>query len=161
MSIGEEILVFRRAGMTDVESLVDLRVRFLNELYQHPDDEKADQLRTVLREYFATAIADETFIAWLATLHGKVVGTSGLVLWRIPARYSKNLSGRMGYVLNFYTVPEARRMGICTRLLQELMNEARTRGVTMLQLHATRDGMDIYRSSGFDEPELPVLELEL
>jgi GNAT superfamily N-acetyltransferase len=153
MEIENDKINYRRANINDVEILVDYRVRFLNELYNHPEDEETEILRKVLHQYFSETIPHNNFIAWLAEYNGKIIGTSGMVVWRMPARYGGLESGRLGYILNLYTVPEARRKGICTRLLNELIKEAKALGLKYLHLHASEEGINIYRKAGFVEPD--------
>jgi GNAT superfamily N-acetyltransferase len=45
-------------------------------------------------------------------------------VWRIPERYGFE-SGKQGYICNVYTVPEARRRGISTQMLIELIKKAK------------------------------------
>jgi GNAT superfamily N-acetyltransferase len=152
---------YRRAGINDVEALVDYRIKFLNELDNHRENNGTRILRQSLSEYFSKAIPGNDFIAWLAELNGRIVGTSGMVVWQLPGRYGGLESGRAGYILNMYTVPEARGKGICTRLLKELISEARVIGLRYLHLHATKDGIRIYKKRGFVEVEQPELKLIL
>jgi len=161
MEIEKERIVYRRARIDDVHDLIDYRVRFLNELYNHPEDDKTEIVRKSLLEYFTKAIPSNDFIAWVAEYNGKIIATSGMVVWQIPARYGGVESGKLGYLLNFYTVPEARRKGIGTRLLNELIKEAKSLGLKDLRLHASKDGIDIYRKAGFVEPKQPELVLKL
>ena len=161
MKIENDEMKYRRANVDDIEFLVNYRVRCLNELYNHPEDDETNNLRKALREYFSEAIPSNDFIAWLAEYNGKIVGTSGMVVWQIPPRYGGIESGKLGYILNFYTVPEARRKGICTRLLNELIKEAKSLGLRYLHLHASEDGINIYRKAGFVKPEQVELELRL
>jgi len=79
----------------------------------------------------------------------------------MPARYGGLESGKLGYILNLYTIPEARKKGICTRLLNELIKEAKSLGLTYLHLHASEDGMNIYRKTGFAKPDQIELKLRL
>jgi len=161
MKIENHKINYRRANINDIEILVDYRVRFLNELYRHPENGETEILRNTLRQYFSEAIPSKNFIAWLAEYDGKIIGTSGMVVWRMPARYGGLESGRLGYVLNLYTVPEARRKGICTRLLNELIKEAKSLGLKYLHLHASQEGISIYRKAGFVEPDQPELTLRI
>ena len=154
-------IVYRRGMIRDIPVLIDLRVRFLNELYEHPEDDKTEILRKSLLEYFAKAIPSKDFIPWVAEYNGKIIATSGMVVWQIPARYGGVESGKLGYLLNFYTVPEVRRKGIATRLLNELIGEAKLLGLRYLHLHASKDGINIYRKAGFVEPDQPELVLKL
>jgi len=159
MEVDKEEINYRRATINDIETLVEYRVRFLNEIYNHPEDDETESLRRVLREYFFITIPSNEFIAWLAEHKGKVIGTSGMVIWRRTPRYGGLETGKLGYILNFYTIPEARRKGICTRLLNELIKEAKSLGLRYLHLHATEDGIKIYRRAGFIEPNHVELKL--
>jgi GNAT superfamily N-acetyltransferase len=161
MEIEKERILYRRARIRDIPDLVDCRVRFLNELYNHPEDDKTRILRKSLLEYFTKAIPSNDFIAWVAECNGKIIGTSGMVVWQIPARYGGVESGKLGYLLNFYTIPKARRKGIGTRLLNELIREARSSGLKYLHLHASTDGINVYRKAGFIEPNMPELVMKL
>jgi len=60
--IGKEI-VYRRGTLDDVQALVDLRVRFLNELLNHPENNETRVVRKSLLEYFAEAIPSRNFVA--------------------------------------------------------------------------------------------------
>jgi GNAT superfamily N-acetyltransferase len=161
MEIETGEISYRRANIDDLEALINCRVRFLNELYKHPDDEQAEVLRKSLRQYFYEAITSNNFVGQLAEHNGRIIGTGGMVVWQRPANYNSLESGKLGYLLNFYTIPEARRKGVCTRLLNELIKEARLVGLKYLHLNATKDGMRIYRKAGFAEPDDTELELRL
>lgn len=161
MDIENQKISYRRADINDVETLVECRIRFLNELYNHPEDAETKILGKSLLQYFSKTIPSNEFIAWLAEYNGKVVGTGGMVVWQMPARYGGLESGKAGYILNLYTIPEARRKGICTRLLNELIEEASSLGIRYLHLHASKDGESIYRKAGFVEPDQIELKLNL
>lgn len=161
MEIEKEKIVYRRARNDDIPALIDYRVRFLNELNHHSEDDETRILRESLLEYFNKAIPSNDFIAWLAEYEGKIIATSGMVVQQIPARYGGVESGKLGYLLNFYTIPRARRKGIGTLLLSKLIEEAKSLGLRYLYLHASKDGINIYRRAGFVEPEQPELALKL
>jgi GNAT superfamily N-acetyltransferase len=161
MKIKRENIIYRRANLRDYNALVDYRMRFLNELSGPQDDGEKAKLRKSLEQYFSEALPTKSLIAWLAEHEGKIVGTGCLVVWRIPGRHRGLETGELGYILNMYTVPEARKNGICTRLLQELINEAKSRGLRHLHLHASKEGMNIYRKAGFTEPSMPELVLRI
>lgn len=156
---------YRRATINDVETLVGYRIRFLKELGTQkghiPQEAVTEILKKNLREYFSKAIPTKDFIALLAENNGKIIGTGTLVAWQRPPKYGRLESGWGGYILNLYTVPEARRRGICTRLLIELTKEAKSLGLKYLHLRATQDGISIYKRAGFKEPEDQELELDL
>lgn len=161
MEIEVDRIHYRRASIDDIESLIDYRVKFLNALYSHPEDDETEVLRKSLREYFSEAISSGEFVAWLAECNGRIVGISGMTIWRMPARYGGLESGKLGYILNLYTIPEARRKGICTRLLNELIKEAKSSGLRYLHLHASEEGASVYKKAGFIKPDQIELILRL
>ncbi len=153
-------VTYCRATLDDVDALVDFRLKFLADRAgseRAPDEEL---IAKNLREYFREAMPRGTFLAWLAERDGAVVATSGMVIWQIPPNNSVP-TGRMGYILNMYTVPEARRRGICTALLEKMIEEARALGLSRVHLHASRPGEGIYRRRGFVEPSDVELLLRL
>jgi GNAT superfamily N-acetyltransferase len=154
-------IVYRKADINDINTLINFRIQFLNELYNRADDEKTQVLRGSLHAYFTKAIRSNEFIAWLAEYKRRIIGTSGLVIWERPANYEGLESGKLGYLLNFYTIPEARGKGVCTQLLGRLIEEAKLIGLKYLHLNATRKGINIYRKAGFVEPSDKGLELRL
>ena len=154
-------IIYRRATLSDVPALVEYRVKFLNELYDHAEDHATKTIREHLQRYFTRAIPSGDFIAWIAEMSGKIVATTGMVIWEKPATYDGAETGRLAYLLNFYTIPEARRKGIASKLLKELIKEARLLGIKYLHLHASKDGEPIYRKAGFTETHFPELELKL
>jgi GNAT superfamily N-acetyltransferase len=161
MEIENGKIEYRRATVKDVQTLIGYRVRFLNELYEHTENNETKILRKHLRQYFSKAIPSGNFIAWLAERRGKTVGTGGMVVWQMPGRYGGLETGRLGYILDMYTIPEARGRGICTRLLEELIKEAKSLGLRYLHLHASEDGLRIYKKAGFAEPKHVELALKL
>jgi GNAT superfamily N-acetyltransferase len=160
MRVGKEI-VYRRATVADVPALVEYRIRFLNELHNHPENDETKVVRESLLGYFTKAIPSGVFIAWVAEYDGGIIATSGMVVWEKPAIYGGVESGRLGYLLNFYTIPEERGKGIATHLMNELIKEARSLGLKYLHLHASKEGEHIYRKAGFTEPGMQELALRL
>jgi len=146
-------VTYRRAGAADIDLLVGYRLRFLAEHFGRGSGDYRDEaaLAAELRAYFAEALPQGSFLAWIAEAGGEVVGTSGLVLWRIPPNDGVP-NGRLGYILNMYTAPAARGRGICTALLEKLIADARAAGVSRVHLHASKMGEPIYRKRGFHEP---------
>lgn len=61
--------------------------------------------------------------------------------------------------MNMYTRPEYRRRGIASLMLECLMKEIRSRGITKVTLEATDAGRPLYEKYGFismkDEMEYP------
>jgi len=81
-------------------------------------------------------------------VEGRVVATSGLMLYRRPPTVG-NLSGREGFLTNMYTMPAWRGRGLATALLAEVLAFVKNTGVHRIRLHATEAGRPVYLKAGF------------
>jgi len=56
---------------------------------------------------------------------------------------------RRAYLLNFYVAPEMRRRGLASKLLALAVAEAKTRGIRVVTLHASKFGKPVYEQNEF------------
>ncbi len=82
-------------------------------------------------------IADETIVA---------SGCVTFVEW-IPSPL--HADSERAYIHSVYVEPEYRRMGLCTRLMRALLDELKTAGFFLAELHASDAGRRIYEKAGF------------
>ena len=158
MKIDLAKIEIREIGSAEVELLTSFRLAYLTELQGERSEEYHQTLKTELNQYFYEALADNRFFAFLAEQDGTILSFGGMVLKKIPGDFNQS-SYLEGDILNMYTVPFARRKGISSLILQQLLNEALRRGVSKVSLHTSKDGEKLYRKYGFNEPAYPVLEL--
>ncbi len=62
-----------------------------------------------------------------------------------------DLTPQRGYLLNFYTAPDARGQGHAKLLLNEAVAIVRARGLQLVTLHASKFGRPIYEGYGFKQ----------
>jgi GNAT superfamily N-acetyltransferase len=161
--IPQEHQVFRRATLADLEAYLPLRMAMLAEVGMLPDEPQRTQLLIANRCYFQESLPKETYLAWLAESQGEIVAIGGVLLFIRPPT-GENMLGLDGYVMNMYTLPEWRGMGIATRLMQLIIEEMRLRHAGRLWLHATPIGRPIYESFGFapvNQDRLPTATIEM
>lgn len=162
MNFNKDSIIYRRAELKDVEILAEHRIIFIHGIFNLEVTEKTEQLRKELIEYFRQAIPNKIFIAWLAEYENSIIATSGLAIWQAPLTYSGlGKKGRRGDILNMYTLPEYRKQGIASVLLDKLIEDAKELNLEYVGLHATDDGIGIYKNKGFKEPSYPELQLRL
>lgn len=150
-------IIVRKMERHEIPILVEHRLFYLAELQgEHPESGK-NQLKKDLESYFEQAFNSNRFFAFLAESEGKTVSFGGMVVKEIPGDFSKPVYLE-GDILNMYTVPEFRKKGISTLILENLLNEAKLRGISKVALHTTKDGEKLYRNFGFSEPVYPYLE---
>jgi ribosomal protein S18 acetylase RimI-like enzyme len=151
---------YRRLRKDEVSTAVDLRIIFLRELQGIQTQEIEDELRIELTDYFKKSLADDSFIGWIAESDSKPVGLGGIVIQKIPGTF-KTINGHIGYILNMFTISEFRNRGVCSTILDKIISDGNSLGLCKLYLHASNDGIRLYRKRGFYEGDMPELELRL
>lgn len=141
-------LSYHRAGTEDIETLIDLRLRFSCELLGNQPAEAVEQLKSELRRYLLNALPHKRCVWYIARAGGQAAGTGCLVLREQPGGFLVP-NGRVGYLFNMYTLPDYRGRGICSEVLRLLTAEAATLDITAFELHATRAGEPVYLRQGF------------
>ncbi len=141
-------LLYRRGNLEDLELLVQLRgeaIRDMNRL-----DETADlsPLEQNSRSYYQQAIADGSYITYLAMDGERAAGVGGVCLFQVSPS-SANLTGRTAFLINIYTRPAYRRQGIGMEILDRLVQAAREAGAGLVTLEATAAGRPLYEKYGF------------
>ncbi|MBN1412630.1 MAG: GNAT family N-acetyltransferase [Spirochaetales bacterium] len=135
-----------------------MRIQFLEEVQSSINETAYPLLRENLETYFKYTLSTNEFIAWLALCEEEVIATSGLTFYTVPPTF-RNLTGRIGYIMNMYTLPDYRNKGIGTELFKRIAQEAIDLGCKKLSLHATEMGTRLYRKFGFEELNDPELVL--
>jgi len=160
MNIDKKRLVFRRATINDIDTIIENRIEFLNEMQGKPSPGKEPRVKKSLEEYFKKSLIDETFISWIAEYDHNAVGFSGMVIREQPGNFEIP-DGKTGYILNMFTIKKFRNNGICKVLFQKLIEDARSLNLNKIELHATEDGEPVYKQFGFSEPHDKALEIIL
>jgi GNAT superfamily N-acetyltransferase len=141
-------IVYYRATPRDIPILVDYRLEFLIEFLGEQSQKVKEDLSSNLNKYFNQSVIDSSYVCYLAKSGDRVVGIGGMTIREQPGSF-KNPSGKVGYVMNMYTIPSFRRQGICGALLKHLIDEGKRMGLFAFELHATKDGEHVYPKHDF------------
>lgn len=142
------MLTYRKAGLCDVDSLAKIRSIFLQEAADVSSEDERLEMEIANKTYFETALADDSFVAWLALDDDRIVATSGLSFSVVPPS-SKCPNGKVAYIMNMFTFPDYRKQGIGMELFKRTINEAEKRGYRKITLYATDAGRRLYERYGF------------
>lgn len=150
-----------KATLDDIDDLIGLRIDFLTMDQGRLSDQNEKDIRAQLKVYLAKHIPLEDFIAVIAKHPtGKIASAAFLIIQERPANPSF-ITGLTGTLLNVVTYPEFRRKGIASQVIGEIINEARQKGVSSIDLYATDDGREPYKKLGFVEPSYTSMRLKL
>lgn len=111
------------------------------------------------RAWLAAALADGSYLGWIADVDGAVAGSIGLWLLPWPCHPKHPTASLRGYVSNMWVEPAHRRKGIGRLLMAEATAEAMARSITWMALHATEQGRALYESLGWQASNEMVLKL--
>ena len=139
------MITYIKATQEHIDLLMDIRMEMLRIVNGLSDKYVYDEDFVIQsRKYFEEG--DQT--TFLAMDGDTVVGCASLsYIWIMPT--FSHPTGKRAHLMNVYTNQSYRRMGIARRLVELLIEEARTQGVTEISLDATDMGRPLYEALGF------------
>jgi len=137
----------RPTGVADIPALVAMR-RAMFVSMGHTEEAVLAALVEASTAYFHQALPAGEFCGWVAEAGGQIVGCGGLVVHRIPPT-TYNLDGRVGYIMNMYTLPGWRRRGVARAIMAAMLSWLQAQGISVAALHATPQGRPLYEQLGF------------
>jgi GNAT superfamily N-acetyltransferase len=110
-----------------------------------------ESLRAMDREarpYFAHAFEEGTYHHWFVDCGGHVAASAGV---SVTPFYPgpRDARPQRAWMLNVYTEPEYRRLGMAARLVEVVIEWCRGNGIGNLYLHASEFGRPLYERLGF------------
>ncbi|WP_238165308.1 GNAT family N-acetyltransferase [Kribbella caucasensis] len=152
----------RRAKSDDAEALVRLRGLMLEGMGVEVGGPDAAWREVALRYFVEQLDSPETFAAFVVDDpdFGVVAGAVGNCNVHPPG--PKDLSTLRGHLYNVSTEPAYRRRGLARACVIALLDWFRDETeVGQVELHATQDGEDLYRSLGFVDNGYPSQRLRV
>jgi len=142
---------FGRATLRDVSELVRMRIGYLTADFGELDPQQEEDLWRELPAYFELHL-DYDLLAFVARDEedGGIVCCAWLLLVTKPPS-PRFPHGQTGTLFNVYTVPEHRRKGLARRVMEHLLSAAFELNLDVVELNATEDGYELYRSLGFKD----------
>lgn len=137
----------RPAVIEDIPHLVAYR-RAMFQSMGIVDQATLDSMCQAMTRYLTRAMPGGDYLGWVAEAGDGVIASGGLVIHTLPPG-PRNMDGREGYIVNIYTVPEWRRLGVATAIVGAILAHLKSIGVPVATLHATPAGRLMYERLGF------------
>lgn len=139
----------KKATQNDIDDLMQLRLEMLKVVNSLNEDANFDEkLVQCSREYFLNG--DQTTV--FAMEGNKIAGCASISYITIMPTFS-HPTGKRAHLMNVYTRKEFRRKGAGKMMINFLIDEAKSRGVTEISLDATETGRPLYKALGFNSNE--------
>lgn len=142
-------MVVDRASEKEIDSLVELRLAYLQEDLGTISEPDMQCLQKALSQYFRNHLNRDLFV-YVAREADEIVACAFLLVVEKPMS-PMFMTGKTGTVLNVYTKPEYRKKGYAKQLIKILLDDAKTKELSVVELKATDDGYHLYKSVGFED----------
>lgn len=144
--------LIERVTERDSELWTDWRMRVLEVVFEGEmpaEKDELERLRAANAEFFSKSIGSGDLTACFAkTEDGNVTGCGAACLLReLPS--PDNPAGLVTYLMNIFVVPEMRGQGVGEAIVQWLIDDSCSRGITRLMLESTEIGRELYLKMGF------------
>jgi GNAT superfamily N-acetyltransferase len=138
----------RPATPSDAPIVADHRVKMFSEMGELlardvPTVQAASEARA------AEDLASGAYLAWFVEYEHEIVAGAGMLLHDYYPNAKNPLGLPTAYVLNVYTEPSHRHVGLARRLVLEIFGWCTAHGVSRVSLHASPAGRSIYEKLGF------------
>lgn len=144
-------IIFDQAKIEDVDELIRLRIAYMIDDFGQVTKHEEECMRKQLPDYFSRKLGTE-LIAFVARDGEKIVSVAYLHIIEMPAN-SILLNGIYGEVLSVFTELEYRGQGLCSQLINNLVEYGKENGLGRVDLSATDKGYPIYKKIGFVDKE--------
>ena len=150
----------RQGTLDDVETVVAHRRAMFREM-GYRDEQALDKMCEAFRPWLERRMQRNEYLAWFAVGQSGTIA-AGLGLWLMD--WPPHMIGpgaARGNILNVYTRPESRRMGLARRLMDAALAWCLLNRIRAVILHASDDGRRLYESLGFEATNEMRISLKL
>lgn len=152
-------ITLKKAGKKDIPDLIDMRLKYLCEMYGITSFDAYTDFETRLKRFLGDHLGQD-LDGFLAIRNGEILSAC-LTLYfdRMPEPGLE--SGKVGIPINSYTKPPYRNKGLAAALFGISAVEAEKRGVEMLEMEIPKEQMCYYEKFGFEPMKVIATQMEL
>ena len=138
-----------KAGFADVDALTALRLEYLIEDNGSLEHRDVETIKKNLPGYIREHLKKDLFV-YVIREDDTIVSCAFLLIVMKPMSPAF-INGKTATVLNVYTRPAYRRRGYARMIMNAIIADAKEQNIDVIELKATEDGYDLYRSVGFED----------
>lgn len=153
------MITYRKAKPADIPVLIELRLAYMHETHQDLDVAVFDKIAEQSKGYFQEHLRRDC-VVYLAEDNDKAVGCVFFLLINKPAS-PLFITGKTGTLMNVYTLPEYRRMGIAEKLVSMTIEDGKAWDLSYIELRATECGYPLYKKLDFVEDKSIYMSMKL
>lgn len=147
----------RETGLDDLEEILNHRRQMFFDM-GYKDEATLESMVRHSRPCIRNFLEEGSYRGWLAVSPiGQVAAGAGLIITTLVSGPLRPEQTSRPYLLNVYTYPQFRKMGLARRLTEQAIDYCRKEDFGILWLHASEYGRSLYESLGF----VPTNEMKL
>ena len=148
----------REAAVTDVDTIVDHRLRMFREMGIVLDEPR---LREAFTTWLGSMMPAGVYRGWLVdTAAREVVAGGGITILPWPPG-PRDFSGQLPIIYNVYTNPDHRGRGLARRIMEAIHTWCRSSGHRLVGLAASDAGRLLYAGLGYEVSRQPYMFKQL
>ncbi len=140
---------YKKADLNELDEIIRCRMEFIREDMGPQTAETEATIQVQLQEYLKNHLNRDCFV-FAAEEEGKIISIAFLLIQEKPAN-PRFPHGRVGNIMNVYTVAEKRRQGIAGNVIKGIMDFGKTQNLDFLELKAAPMGYPLYKKLGFED----------
>lgn len=147
-------------GVEQLSVWLDWRETVLAEVFAEMPPPEGVELRLRNQEYIQKHLEDDSCVLCFAREGERIVGCGGACLWdAMPA--PDNPTGRIAFLMSIFVTPQHRKQSIGRKIVSWLLEQIRSRGISLVLLETSTIGRSVYEALGFtDAKDYMLLRLE-
>ena len=150
-SVRGKMIKYSKAGLDRLDEIIKFRLEFIREDMGPQTLENETAMKEQLVDYLKYHLNRDCFV-FTALEDEKIVSIAFLLIMEKPAN-PNFLHGRVGNIMNVYTVPEKRCQGIAGNVIKQIMEFGKTQNLDFLELKAAPMGYPLYKKLGFEDAD--------
>jgi GNAT superfamily N-acetyltransferase len=144
-----------QAELKDVPVMARHRVQMFQDMGVLVEKERS-QLLEAGALWLEEQMRQGTYVGWLVKHEGQIAGSGGIHLRQTGPVPGCPRVGLGGHIMNVYTEPAYRRLGVARRIINTILQWCSENQVDHITLTASEEGRPLYESLGF----VPGLEMK-
>lgn len=149
-------ILFRKANISDISDLLELRVKFLAEVLVGEEISIKKELYERLKVYIGEYL-NKSFEAFLAEKDTEIVGAIFVIYYeKVPEIQLDN--GKIGVPVNFFIRPGYKKTNMAKCLLNFATQSAFEKEVRLFEMAVPKESVGFYKELGFEQTELIPLQ---
>lgn len=139
----------KKADKSDIKELIDIRIKFLKYGFKETIKNNESNIKRELLSYFKEHL-NKDFYAYIALNENKIISSAFISISNMPSGVNF-INGKIGTILNVFTVKDFRRQGIAKKLIEKLIEDVSYMNLDYIELNSTEEGYRLYNKLGFEE----------